>query len=164
LSKVFFPRLIVPLAKILALLVDVTITTTLLIVVSIVVVGFSGWAILTVPLWLLLASSFALGAGVLGATLNVRYRDVAIIIPFLLQIGLFITPVAYPASLLAGGWQVLYAVNPAASAITGMRWALQGTEAPALVPLLVSIGVATVLLVTATLYFKRSEQHFADII
>jgi lipopolysaccharide transport system permease protein len=164
LSKVFFPRLIVPLAKVLGLLADLVITTTLLIVVSIVIVGFPGWALLTVPLWLLLAGSFALAAGVLAATLNVRYRDVGIVVPFILQIGLFVTPVAYPASLVTGTWRVFYALNPAATSITGMRWALQGTAAPALAPVLVSIAMTIGLLVVATLYFKRSEQHFADII
>lgn len=164
LSKVFFPRLIVPLAKVLGLLADLVITTTLLILVSIIVVGFPGWGILTVPLWLLLAGSFALGAGVLAATLNVRYRDVGIIVPFVLQIGLFVTPVAYPASLVSGSWTVFYALNPAATSITGLRWALQGTAAPELVPLLVSVAVAVLLLVVATVYFKRSEQNFADII
>jgi lipopolysaccharide transport system permease protein len=165
LTKVFFPRLIVPLGKVLALLVDLTIVIVLLLVVTVIFVGTPGVAVLTVPLWLLLGGAFALGAGLLAATLNVKYRDVTIIVPFILQVGLFITPVAYPASLVAGtGWQTLYALNPASSAIVGMRWALFGTEAPRLTSLLVSVGVTVVLGIAATIYFRRSEQHFADII
>jgi lipopolysaccharide transport system permease protein len=87
-----------------------------------------------------------------------------VVIPLILQVGLFLTPVAYPASLVTGKWEILYALNPAASCITGVRWALFGTETPALVPLLVSIVVTIIVLVVATLYFTRSEQHFADVI
>lgn len=163
-SKVFFPRLIVPLAKVLALLVDLLAVVVLLLVVALIVVGTPGLAVLTLPLWLLLAGLFALGAGLLAAALNVRYHDVAVVIPLILQVGLFLTPVAYPASLVSGTWEVLYAVNPAASCITGVRWALFGTQAPQLVPLVVSVTVTVVLLTVATLYFTRSEQHFADVI
>jgi len=163
-SKVFFPRLIVPVARVLALLVDLVAVALLLIVVSLIVQGVPGIAVLTLPLWLLMAGLFALGAGLLAATLNVRYRDVGVVIPLVLQVGLFVTPVAYPASLVTGVWQVLIALNPAASCITGVRWALFGTEAPDAVALAVSIVVTIVLLTGATLYFTRSEQHFADVI
>jgi lipopolysaccharide transport system permease protein len=164
LSKVHFPRLILPLAKVLALLVDLTITTVLLIVAVLIFVGTPGAAVLTLPLWIALAGSFALGVALFTATLNVRYRDVAIIVPFVLQVGLFVTPVAYPASLVTGAWEYLYAINPAASAITGVRWALMGTGVPPLAPLLVSLGVTVIAIVGGGLYFKRSEQHFADVI
>jgi lipopolysaccharide transport system permease protein len=163
-SKVFFPRLIVPFAKVIALLVDLVAVVVLLLVVSLIVVGLPTVAVVTVPLWLFLAGVFALGTGLLAAALNVRYRDVAVVIPLILQVGLFLTPVAYPASLVTGKWEILYALNPAASCITGVRWALFGTETPALVPLLVSIVVTIIVLVVATLYFTRSEQHFADVI
>jgi lipopolysaccharide transport system permease protein len=164
LSKVYFPRMTVPLAKVSALLIDLAVALVLLLVVTVVFVDVPGLAVLTLPLWLALAGLSTIGVGLLAATVNVRYRDVAVVIPLALQVGLFLTPIAYPASLVSGAWVYVYALNPAASAITGVRWALFGTPGPAPGAVAVSVAVAVAATVAAVLYFRRSEQQFADIV
>jgi homopolymeric O-antigen transport system permease protein len=164
LTKVYFPRVIVPLAKVLALLVDLVIALIVLVVFAVIYdVAIQGTAVL-VPLFLLLGLATALGAGVLLAALNVKYRDVGVAVPLAVQVWLFATPVVYPASLVSGGWQYVYAINPMVSIIGGMRWALFGTTAPAAGAVAVSAGVACILLAAAVIYFRRTERFFADLV
>jgi lipopolysaccharide transport system permease protein len=117
-----------------------------------------------VPLFLLLGLATALGAGVLLAALNVKYRDVALVVPLSVQVWLFATPVVYPGSLVSGGWQYIYALNPMVSVIGGVRWALFGTTAPAAGAVAVSVVVAVLLLTCAIVYFRRTERFFADLV
>jgi lipopolysaccharide transport system permease protein len=122
-----------------------------------------GPQLLTLPLFLLLAIVTALGVGLWLSALNVLYRDVTYIIPFLTQFWLFITPVAYPATMIPERWQYLYALNPMTGVVEGFRWALlgSGTEAPT--PMLaISSFIALVVLVTGLFYFRRMERTFAD--
>jgi lipopolysaccharide transport system permease protein len=106
----------------------------------------------------------ALGAGTLLATLNVRYRDVMVAIPLMVQLWLFATPVIYPGSLIAGNWKYVYALNPMVSVIGGVRWAFLGADAPELGTVAVSVVAALTLLVAGAVYFRRAERFFADII
>lgn len=164
LSKVYFPRLVIPMAKISSLLIDLTIALALLIVVAIAWGHSPGVEIVTLPLFLLLAFLCASGIGIAAATLNVRYRDVQAMLPLATLVWLFVTPVAYPASLVGGAWALVYALNPVATAITGVRWAVLGTPAPTGGAILVSCAGTIVLLALGVLAFRRSEASFADVI
>jgi len=163
-TKVYFPRLIVPLSKVLGGLVDFAIAF----VVLLGMMWFYGiaptTAIWTLPLFLLLAIVTALGIGLWLSALNVMYRDIGYILPFLTQLWLLITPVAYSATEVPEKWRLVYALNPMAGVVEGFRWALLGTRQPEMMPLLVSAGIAVLLLVTGLFYFRRMERTFADMV
>jgi lipopolysaccharide transport system permease protein len=163
-SKVYFPRLVLPISKALGLTLDFAIAMcVVLAVMAAYGVGVYHMAWL-VPAFLLLGVLTAFGGGTLFAATNVRYRDVALIVPVLLQIWIFATPVIYPGGLITGPLQYVYALNPMVSVIEGVRWALLGATAPD--PLVVAISFASALtvLAVAVIYFRRTEQFFADII
>jgi lipopolysaccharide transport system permease protein len=164
LTKVYFPRMVLPLAKALALMVDLAIALVVLLIISALYGRYPHWQLVTLPLWLLLAFVTAGGLALLAAATNVRYRDVAAVMPLVIQVWLFLTPVAYPASLVSGKWEIVYALNPAASAITGLRWALLDTVGPSPAQVAVSAATALLILGTAVVYFRRNEQHFADVV
>jgi len=162
-TKVYFPRLVVPVSSVLSGLVDFAFAFLVLIGMMV----FYGYAptiyILLLPLFLLLALISALGVGLWLAALNVKYRDVRYLVPFLTQFWLFATPVVYPSSLLDQPWRTLYGLNPMVGVVEGFRWALLGDRPPELM-ILVSAGVAFLLLVSGALYFRRTEDTFADLI
>jgi lipopolysaccharide transport system permease protein len=162
-TKVYFPRLIVPLASVIAGLVDFTIALGTLTAMMLYYGIPLGWAILTLPLFTLLALMAALAVGLWLSALNVRYRDVRYTIPFLAQFWLFVTPVAYSSSLVPPQWQALYGINPMVGVVNGFRWALLGKTPPD--PMLfVSVTATAVLLIGGLFYFRRMEKSFADII
>jgi lipopolysaccharide transport system permease protein len=163
-SKVYFPRLIVPIAAAAAPIVDFAIAFVILIVMQFYYGMSPSWAVLTLPLFLLLAFATALAVSLWLSALNVRYRDVGYLIPFLLQIGMFVTPVAYPATLVPEKWRLLYSLNPMAGVVEGFRWALLGRGAAPDQWMLVSIGAVLLILVTGLMYFHHTEDTFADII
>jgi lipopolysaccharide transport system permease protein len=164
LRKIYFPRLVVPAASILAGLVDFVIAFSVLIVMM-VYFGFAPtWNVFWLPALLLLAILTALGVGLWLAALNVQFRDVRHTVPFLTQFWLFATPIAYSSSLLPEKWRVVYALNPMVGVVEGFRWALLGTDTAPGPMVAVSTGVAVVLLVTGALYFRRMERTFADIV
>lgn len=162
-TKVYFPRLAVPLAPVLAGLVDFAIAFVLLLLVM---GGFNivpGMRALLVLPFVILVFVTALGVGLWLATLNVQYRDVRYLLPSLTQLWLFATPIAYPSSLLPSQWHTLYGLNPMAGAIDGFRWALLGTEMHG--PMLaVSFTTAFALLAGGLTYFRRMERVFADVV
>lgn len=163
-TKVYFPRLIVPVASVLSGLVDFFVT--LLMLLSLAAwygLGFS-WSLATVPLWAAFALATALAFGLWLAALNVEYRDVRYAIPFLIQFWMFVTPVAYPASLVPEQYRTLYGLNPMAGVVEGFRWALLGTSAPAWGMIGVSALVVAALLTGSLFYFRRLERTFADVI
>ena len=165
LSKVYFPRMLLPLTKVGALGLDLVIAMVLLVAVTTVTGHLAGIQILALPLWLALALLAAVAIAILGASLNVRYRDVSALLPLAVLVGLFITPVAYPASLIGGGaWELIYALNPFATAITGVRWAVLGSPAPGLTSIAISLGGTLILLVIGVIAFRRNEAHVADVI
>jgi lipopolysaccharide transport system permease protein len=164
LSKVYFPRLLIPTAKVISLIVDLTIAVTVAATATLLYGLGARWQWVLTPAFLLLAFVTALGVGALLAPLNVKYRDVSVAVPLIAQLWLFATPVVYPGSLITGGWQYVYALNPMVSAIQGTRWALLGTDPPAVGVVLISTCSAIALVLVAWTYFRRIERSFADII
>jgi lipopolysaccharide transport system permease protein len=163
-TKVYFPRLIIPLAPVLASLLDFLIAFGLLLgMLAYYRITPTLW-VWTLPLFLLLAIALAIGVGLWLAALNARYRDVRYTIPFLTQIWLFATPIAYPSSLVPEPWRAWYGLNPMAGVVDGFRWALLGTaDAPGGLTA-VSAAVTLVILVSGVHYFRRTERTFADTI
>jgi ABC-type polysaccharide/polyol phosphate export permease len=162
-TKVYFPRLLIPLAAVLPGLLDLAVSLPVLVVLCAIYHVRPGWEVLTLPLWVAAAVVVALGVGLLLAALNVRYRDVNQAITLVVQLWLFLSPVAYPASSVPDDWQALYALNPVVPVITGFRWCLLGGPAPG-PESLVSAAVAVGLLGVALVYFQRTERRFADVI
>jgi lipopolysaccharide transport system permease protein len=162
-KKVYFPRLLVPIASTLAGLVDLGIAF----VVLLFMMAFYGIAptpaVLLLPVFLLLALIAALGTGLWLSALNVTYRDVRYVLPFLTQIWLFATPIAYPSSLLSEPWRTLYGLNPMVGVVEGFRWALLGSNPPGPM-LIVSSAMSLFLLASSAYYFRRMESSFADVV
>jgi len=163
-QKVYFPRLAIPFAPILAGLLDFAIALAMLGVLMTVYGVTPGWNALWLPALLLLAVTASLGMGLWLAALNVRFRDVRYTIPFLVQTLLFASPIAYPTSLVPEGWRSLYALNPMVGVVDGFRWALLGSSAAPGTTIVPSVAAALVLLVTGALYFRRTEAVFADLV
>lgn len=164
-TKIYFPRMILPISSVLSGLVDFFIAFTILIVMMIYYQVKLTSAIWALPLFLILALITALGVGLWLSALNVLYRDINYITPFLVQFWLFITPIAYGSSLVPEKWQILYALNPMTGVVEGFRWSLLGTTqgAPSLT-LLVSAVIAVLLLISGLFYFRRTERQFADMV
>ena len=162
-TKVYFPRLIMPLSGILSPLVDFAIAFVILILMMAYYGFVPTIAIVLLPAFILLALLSSLAVGLWLSALNVKYRDFQYTIPFLIQLWLFASPVVYPASMLPQSWQYVYALNPMVGVIEGFRWALLGTNPPESM-ILVSVGVVILLLVGGLFYFKRMEQYFADVV
>ena len=163
-TKVYFPRLVIPLATILAGVVDFAIALVILLVMMLSYgVAPTIRVVWIVPMMLLVVVS-ALGVGLWLSALNVKYRDVRYALPFLSQLWLFATPIAYPSSLLNPTWRPVYALNPMVGVIEGFRWALLGTRTTPGPMLLVSALAALALLIGGAIYFRRMEATFADII
>jgi lipopolysaccharide transport system permease protein len=163
-TKVYFPRLLLPMAPILAGFLDFAISFSVL-VGMLLFYGFKPTtSILTIPFFILLAAMTSLGASLWLSALNVRYRDVRYITPFLIQFWLFISPIAYPSSLLPEKWRILYGLNPVAGVIEGFRWALLGGRQAPLQLILVSIAAMLVLFVSGLFFFRRMEKVFADVL
>jgi lipopolysaccharide transport system permease protein len=163
LTKVYFPRLIVPLASMLAGLVDFAIACVVLVGMMLYYDIVPGWGMLAVPLFIMLAVAAALAVGLWLSALNVKYRDIRYTIPFLAQFWLFITPVAYSSALVPERWQAIYGINPMVGVVDGFRWALLG-KAPPGPMLIVSVTATALLLAGGLFYFRRVERSFADII
>lgn len=167
-SKVYFPRIIVPLAALSVALVDFVVMGLLFIPILLWQGISVGLPWLAIPGFLLLACAAALGPALLITALNVKYRDFRFVVPFLLQMGLYVSPVAYSSSLVREKFGPaaahIYAINPLVGVIDGFRWALLGGIPPVLTELLVSCLVAAVFLVAGLSYFRKVERQFADII
>jgi lipopolysaccharide transport system permease protein len=163
-KRVYFPRLAIPLAAVLSGLVDFAIAFAVLLGMMVffgIVPG--GRTVWIVPL-LLLTFATSLGVGLWLSALNVRYRDVGYLVPFLMQFWLFATPIAYPSSLLEQPWRTVYGINPMVGVVEGFRWALLGTDTAPQATLAVSAAAAVVLLVGGAFYFRRMERTFADVV
>jgi lipopolysaccharide transport system permease protein len=164
LTKVYFPRLVLPISKVLSFLIDLVIALGVLGIFVAIYGANPGVGLAFLPLFLLLAAGTAAAVGMALGALNVAYRDVIIVVPLLVQLWLFVTPVIYPASLIHGFWRYIYAANPMASVIEGVRWGFLGTPAPPATVVAISIASSVILLLTATYYFRRTERFFADVI
>ncbi|MCS6870668.1 MAG: ABC transporter permease [Anaerolineae bacterium] len=164
-KKVYFPRLIIPLAGVLSGLVDFVLAFAVLLLMMLFYGIVPTAAVLTLPLFVLLALITALSVGLWLSALNVQFRDVRYVLPFLVQFWLFITPIAYPSSLIENPLlRVVYGINPMAGVVEGFRWALLGSPMPPLPMLLASAFTALIALISGLFYFRRMEKTFADIV
>lgn len=163
-TKVYFPRLVVPTSAVLGGVVDFAIAFVILLGMLFFYGIVPGWQIVILPGLVILAILAALSVGLWLSALNVRYRDVRYTINFLVQFWLFATPVAYPSSIVPQQWRLLYGLNPMVGVVDGFRWAMLGQPESPGSPLLVSVIVVLVLLIGGLYYFRRLEQQFADII
>ena len=162
-SKVYFPRLIVPVAGVTGALPDFLVGFVVLLVVMPFFGVLPGVTLLLTPVFLLLAVMTALGVGIWLAALTARYRDFRYVLPFLVQFWFFASPVAYSSAHITQPWRTLYGVNPMAGVIEGFRWAVLGQQPP-IAMLLLSVAVSLFFLVTGLFYFRRVEKTFADLI
>jgi lipopolysaccharide transport system permease protein len=163
-SKVYFPRLVIPISSVLSGVVDFCLAFVVLLGMMAYYGIRPGWNVLWLPPIVLLTLVTCLGVGLWLSALNVEYRDVRHLVPFLTQFWMFATPIAYPASLLHEPWRTIYGLNPMVGAVEGFRWALLGTK-PAMAPIaLASAGAAVLTLVGGAYYFRRMERTFADVV
>lgn len=164
LTKIYFPRLIIPIASVLAVLVDFVISFFLLMIVMAAYRIYPTWLMLWVLPLILLSVITALAVGLWLSALNVQYRDVQHMVPFIIQIWMYASPIVYPIETIpAGIWRTLYGLNPMVGVVQGFRWALFGSTAPDLT-MLVSVLVVLVLFISGLFYFRRMEKTFADIV
>lgn len=163
-NKVYFPRLVIPISSVLSGVVDFL----LAFVVLLLMMWFYGTtptaAAAWLPLLLLLALVTALGVGLWLTAMNVQFRDISYVVPFLIQAWMFATPIAYPSSLLAEPWRTIYGINPMVGVVEGFRWALLGTDSAPGPVIYVSVLVATLIFVSGLFYFRRMERSFADVV
>ena len=163
-TKVYFPRLIIPVSSILSGFIDFAIAFAVFILMVLYYGICPTISIILLPFLLLLGFTTALGVGLWLSALNVKFRDVRYVIPFLTQFWLFATPIAYPSSLLSEPWRTIYGINPMAGVVEGFRWAILGTDTAPGSMIFVSALVSLALLISGVFYFKRVEKSFADII
>lgn len=164
LKKVYFPRLAIPIATVMSGIVDFALAFAVLLVMMFLYDVVPTAAIAWLPLFLLLALVTSLGVGLWLAALNVQYRDVRYVVPFLTQFWLFATPIAYSSTLLQEPWRTVYGINPMVGVVDGFRWTLLGTGAAPGPVLAASSTAAIAVLVSGALYFRRMERTFADIV
>jgi len=163
-TKVYFPRLLLPLSAVVSGLIDLAIGFGFLIVMMLWYQITPDWEILYLPLFIMLAMLTALSVSLWLAVINVRYRDVGQAVPFLIQIWLFVSPVAYAVSVVPSQWRMLYSLNPMAGVIEGFRWALTTSESPPVLSVAISTVMVLALLYGGLIFFKRMEETFADVI
>jgi lipopolysaccharide transport system permease protein len=163
-KKVYFPRLAIPLATVLSEAVDFAIAFVVLIAMMLYFGIAPTGNVVWLPLLLLLALSTSLGVGLWLSALNVQFRDVRYVVPFITQFWMFATPIAYPSSLLSERWRAAYALNPMVGVVEGFRWALLGTATGPGPMILVSSLMSLALLVGGAFYFRRMERRFADVV
>jgi lipopolysaccharide transport system permease protein len=162
-SKIYFPRMIIPTAQIIVHLVDFAITAVLLLILGILDQAINFWTLMTFPLFLLLVSALCVGTGLWLSALTVQYRDFRIIVPFLVQFGMFVSPVGYGTFIIPEKWQLLYFMNPMVGVIDGFRWCFFGITHPMIgFSLGFSVAITLILLVSGFFYFRRMERTFAD--
>lgn len=163
-KKIYFPRLALPIATVLAGVIDFAIAFLVLLGIMLYYGLGPTFNIVWLPFFMILALITSLGVSLWLATMNVQFRDVRYTIPFLIQAWLFVTPIAYPSSLLPETWRILYGLNPMAGVVEGFRWALLGTDTAPGEMIIVSTLVALALFISGAFYFRRMEQSFADVL
>jgi lipopolysaccharide transport system permease protein len=163
-KKVYFPRLSIPIANVLSGLIDLILAFVMLIGMLFYYRIMPTTNVIWLPLFVLLALITSLGVSLWLSAMNVQFRDVQYVIPFITQLWLFITPIAYPSSLLSETWRTVYAINPMVGVVEGFRWALLGTNTDLSSTIVVSSIVACILLVSGAFYFRRLERTFADVV
>ena len=164
-SKIYFPRLIVPSSAVVVSFVDFLISGGILLALMIWYNFVPSWRILTLPLWIAIAFAASLGVGLWLATLNVQYRDFRYIVPFIVQFGLYISPVGFSSNVVPSKWRLLYSLNPMVGVIDGFRWAIIGGKSQLYLPgFLLSLSLVILSLISGIWFFRRMERSFADVI
>lgn len=163
-SKVYFPRLVVPTSAVVVSFVDFLISGMILLGVMAWYNYVPSWRIVTLPLFVAIAFAAAMGAGLWLCSLNVQYRDFRYIVPFVVQFGLYVSPVGFSSNIVPEQWRLLYSLNPMVGVIDGFRWAIIGGEGLYWPGFLLSLGLVGLLLVSGIWYFRRMERTFADVI
>ena len=163
-TKVYFPRLILPISKTASGLVDFAVSFGLLVILLAFYKVMPGAGILLLPIFILIALGTALGVGLWLTALHVKYRDIGLLVPFVAQAWMYASPVAYSTEIIPDRWIWLYSLNPLVGVVEGFRWALLGKAAPDPGPFLLSCTVVLVMLITGFWYFRRTERTFADVI
>lgn len=165
LTKVYFPRLIVPAAAVITSFVDFLISGVILVGLMVWYQWWPTWRLLTLPLWIAIAFAASMGAGLWLASLNVKYRDFRYIVPFIVQFGLYISPVGFSSAIVPAKWQLLYSLNPMVGVIEGFRWAILGRGAAVnLLGFGLSMAIVALLALSGVRQFRRMEKQFADVI
>jgi lipopolysaccharide transport system permease protein len=164
-SKVYFPRLIIPTSAVIVSFVDFLISGAIMVGLMAWYGYLPDWRILTLPFFILVTFAFAIGAGLWIAALNVKYRDFRYIIPFVVQLGLYISPVGFSSAIVPDKWRLFYSLNPMVGVIDGFRWAILGGTTPMYWPgFLLSATLVVLVFITGIIYFRRTEKSFADVI
>lgn len=164
-SKVYFPRLIVPASAVIVSFVDFLISGMIMLALMIWYNFVPSWRIVTLPLFILIAFAAAIGAGLWLAALNVQYRDFRYIVPFIVQFGLYVSPVGFSSTVVPEQWRFIYSLNPMVGVIDGFRWAILGGNTSLYWSgFLLSISIVALLVISGIWYFRRMERTFADII
>ena len=163
-SKIYFPRILLPLSTVIAPLVDFVLSLVLLFGLLVYAGIPLTWKLATLPIFILIAMISALGVSLVVSATNVKYRDVGHAIPFVMQIWMFVSPIVYPVSLVPEQWRFLYGLNPMAGVIEGFRWAVLGQTAPDPTVMAASFVVFVVFLLVSLVYFRQMERQFADVI
>ncbi len=164
-SKVYFPRIIIPASSIIVSFVDFLISGAILAFLMAWYQFLPTWKILMLPLFVAIAFASATGAGLWLTALNVKYRDFRYIVPFIVQFGLYISPVGFSSGIVPDKWRLLYSLNPMVGVIDGFRWAILGSESRIYLPgFLLSLAIVGALLITGIWYFRKTEKSFADVI
>jgi len=163
LTKIYFPRIIMPTSTVIVALVDFFIALGILAVLMVFYRYAPSWNILTLPVFILLAFLTAMGAGLYITALNVKYRDFRYVVPFIVQFGLYISPVGFSSDVVSEKWRLLYALNPMVGVIDGFRWAILGQPLHIL-SFVISVGVSIGFFILGLWYFRKTEKTFADVI
>ena len=164
-SKVYFQRIIVPTSSVIVSLVDLLISGVILVGLMVWYGFVPSWRMLTLPLFVFMAFAVATGAGLWVAALNVKYRDFRVIVPFVVQFGLYVSPVGFSSTIVPEQWRLVYSVNPMVGVIDGFRWAILGGNTELYWPgFLLSLVVVVFIFVTGIFYFRKTEKTFADVI
>jgi lipopolysaccharide transport system permease protein len=164
-SKVYFPRLIVPASSVITSLVELLISFSIIAVMMAFYRQWPDWRVLVLPFYIALAFGAAIGAGLWFCALNVEYRDFRYIVPFIVQFGMYVSPVGFSSSVVPEQWRLVYSLNPMVGVIDGFRWAILRGESPFYWPgLLLSVGLTVLLCSSGVWYFRKMERTFADVI
>ena len=164
-SKVYFPRLIIPASSIITSFVDFLISFVVMIILMIYYQFFPSWQIFILPVFIVIVFLASFGAGLWLTTMNVKFRDFRYIVPFIVQLGLYISPVGFNSSVVPEKWRLIYSLNPMVGVIDGFRWCILGGESNIYKPgFLLSLGVIILLMLYAIWHFRKTEKAFADFI
>jgi lipopolysaccharide transport system permease protein len=163
-SKVYFPRLLIPLASTIAVLIDFAVTLGVLAILMVIYQVAPTWRLLSLPFFLIMTTLMATGVSLWLSALNVKYRDFMYATPFLIQVWMFASPVVYAATIVPQEWRALYSLNPAAGFIEGFRWALLGRSALGIDMVLSMVVFALLIFISGAFFFRRVERGFADVV